>query len=122
MVLDRFGTGHGSISALRRFRLRALKLDAALTSATDRETEAFLPALLGLAASLSLPVAATGVETETERARLSVLGCAEAQGGLFSKPLDAKAAEEILIHGRGHLPTLGSAAVPVRSTPRPPTP
>jgi diguanylate cyclase (GGDEF)-like protein/PAS domain S-box-containing protein len=122
VVLDRFGTGHGSISALRRFRLRALKLDAALTSATDRETEAFLPALLGLAASLSLPVSATGVETETERARLSVLGCAEAQGGLFSKPLDAKAAEGILIHGRGHLPTLGSAAVPVRSTPRPPTP
>ena len=33
VVLDRFGTGHASISALRRFRLRALKLDAALTSA-----------------------------------------------------------------------------------------
>ena len=79
-------------------------------------------ALLGLAASLSLPVSATGVETEAERARLSALGCAEAQGGLFSKPLEAKAAEEILILGSGHLPTLGSAAVPVRSTPRPPTP
>ena len=122
VVLDRFGTGHGSLSALRRFRLRALKLDAGLTSATDRETEAFLPALLGLAAALALPVAATGVETEAELARLRALGCAEAQGGLFSKPLDAQAAEAILIQGGGELPTLGSAAVHVASTPRSPSP
>jgi len=122
VVLDRFGIGHASVSALRRFRLRALKLDAGLTSATDRETEAFLPALLGLAAALSLPVAATGVETEAERARLQALGCAEAQGGLFSKPLDAEAAEAILIHGHGQLPMLGSVAVHVTTTPRSPSP
>src|SRR6185503_949356 len=121
VVLDRFGTGHASISALRRFRLRALKLDAALTSATDGETVAFLPALLGLAAALALPVAATGVETEAERARLQALGCAEAQGGLFSKPLDAEAAEAVLAHGEGQLPTLG-AAVAVSTTPRSPSP
>jgi diguanylate cyclase (GGDEF)-like protein/PAS domain S-box-containing protein len=106
VVLDRFGIGHGSITALRRFRLRGLKLDASLTSATDRETEAFLPALLGLATALALPVAATGVDTEAERARLQALGCAEAQGGLFSKPLDAQAAEAILMRGDGSLPSL----------------
>jgi diguanylate cyclase (GGDEF)-like protein/PAS domain S-box-containing protein len=123
VVLDRFGIGHGSITALRRFRLRALKLDAGLTSATDRETEAFLPALLGLAAALALPVAATGVETEAERARLQALRCAEAQGGLFSKPLDAEAAEAILMRGGGSLPSLRPGTVqPVGSTPRAPSP
>jgi diguanylate cyclase (GGDEF)-like protein/PAS domain S-box-containing protein len=106
VVLDRFGIGHGSITALRRFRLRGLKLDASLTSATDRETEALLPALLGLATAMALPVAATGVETEAERVRLQALGCAEAQGGLFSKPLDAQAAEAILMRGDGSLPSL----------------
>ena len=70
---DRFGIGHGSVNALRRFRLRGLKLDAGLTSATDRETEALLPALFGLAASLALPVAATGVEL-VERGRFEVVG------------------------------------------------
>jgi diguanylate cyclase (GGDEF)-like protein len=121
VVLDRFGIGHGSINALRRFRLRGLKLDAGLTSATDRETEAFLPALLGLAAALALPVTATGVETEGERARLQALECAEGQGGLFSKPLDAEAAEAILAHGAGSLPSLQPAAV-VGSTPGPASP
>ena len=33
VVLDRFGSGQGSINALRRFRLRALKLDAPLAAA-----------------------------------------------------------------------------------------
>ena len=121
VVLDRFGIGHGSINALRRFRLRGLKLDAGLTSATDRETEAFLPALLGLAAALALPVTATGVETEGERARLQALECAEGQGGLFSKPLDAEAAEAILAHGAGSLPSLQPAAV-VGSTRGPASP
>ncbi|PYQ45425.1 MAG: hypothetical protein DMF77_04180, partial [Acidobacteria bacterium] len=117
VVLDRFGVGYGSINALRRFRLRGLKLDAGLTSATDRETATLLPALLGLAASLALPVTATGVETEAERARLQALGCAEAQGGLFSSPLDAQSAEAILAHGGGALPSLRRGVVqPVAST------
>jgi len=123
VVLDRFGVGYGSINALRRFRLRGLKLDAGLTSATDRETATFLPALLGLAASLALPVMATGVETEAERARLQALGCAEAQGGLFSSPLDAQSVEAILIHGGGALPSLRRGVVqPVASTRSAPSP
>jgi EAL domain-containing protein (putative c-di-GMP-specific phosphodiesterase class I) len=117
VVLDRFGVGYGSINALRRFRLRGLKLDAGLTSATDRETATLLPALLGLATSLALPVTATGVETEAERARLQALGCAEAQGGLFSAPLDAPSVEAILIHAGGALPSLRrGVAQPVTST------
>ncbi|HEU0105348.1 MAG TPA: EAL domain-containing protein [Vicinamibacteria bacterium] len=123
VVLDRFGVGYGSINALRRFRLRGLKLDAGLTSATDRETATLLPALLGLAASLALPVTATGVETEAERARLQALGCAEAQGGLFSSPLDAQSVEAILAHGGGALPSLRRGVVqPVASTRGAPSP
>jgi EAL domain-containing protein (putative c-di-GMP-specific phosphodiesterase class I) len=111
VVLDRFGSGQGSINALRRFRLRALKLDAPIAAAGDRETDALRPALLALASALALPVAATGIETEEERARLQDLGCADGQGSFFATPLDAEAAEAILAGGRGALPGLLPVAV-----------
>jgi diguanylate cyclase (GGDEF)-like protein/PAS domain S-box-containing protein len=116
VVLDRFGSGQGSINALRRFRLRSLKLDAPLAAASDRETDALRPALLALASALALPVAATGIETEEERARLSALGCADGQGSFFAKPLDAEAAEAILAGGHGALPALLPVAVRASST------
>ena len=122
VVLDRFGSGQGSINALRRFRLRALKLDTPLAAAGDRETDALRPALLALASALALPVAATGIETEEERARLQALGCSEGQGGYFSKPLAAEAAEAILAEGRGALPSLvrspSGPAPPLTGPPR----
>jgi diguanylate cyclase (GGDEF)-like protein/PAS domain S-box-containing protein len=122
VVLDRFGSGHASAAALRRFRLRGVKLDPALAADLDREgdldRDPFLRALLGLASALDLPVAAVGVETEAQRERLQRLGCAEAQGGLFSKPLDAEGAEAMLGRGAGRLPSLRpEAAVPAPSTP-----
>jgi diguanylate cyclase (GGDEF)-like protein/PAS domain S-box-containing protein len=111
VVLDRFGSGQGSINALRRFRLCALKLDAPIAAAGDRETDALRPALLALASALAIPVAATGIETEDERARLQALGCADGQGSYFARPLDADAAEALLASGRGALPGLLPLAV-----------
>jgi diguanylate cyclase (GGDEF)-like protein/PAS domain S-box-containing protein len=116
VVLDRFGSGQGSINALRRFRLRALKLDAPIAAAGDRETEALRPALLALASALALPVAATGIETDEERTRLQALGCADGQGSYFAKPLDAAAAEALLASGRGALPALFPVAARASSS------
>jgi diguanylate cyclase (GGDEF)-like protein/PAS domain S-box-containing protein len=123
VVLDRFGSGHASINALRRFRLRGLKLDPALAGAADRETEALLPALIALASALALPVTATGVENDEQRERLQALGCVEAQGGHFSRPLDADAAEAVLASAGGALPLVRAAVLSsVRSTPGPSSP
>jgi diguanylate cyclase (GGDEF)-like protein/PAS domain S-box-containing protein len=116
VVLDRFGSGQGSINALRRFRLRALKLDAPIAAAGDRETDALRPALLALASALALPVAATGIETEEERARLQALGCTDGQGSYFAKPLDAGEAEAILAAGHGALPALSPLAIRASSS------
>ncbi|HUG51976.1 MAG TPA: EAL domain-containing protein [Vicinamibacteria bacterium] len=109
VVLDRFGSGHASIAALRRFRLGALKLDPGLVAEAEREGDTLLPTLLGVASALSLPVAAVGVETEAQRRRLFALGCVEAQGAHFSKPLEAQAAEAMLARGGGGLPSLRPA-------------
>lgn len=120
IVLDGFGSGQASIAALRRFRLRGVKLDPALVTAGDRETSALLPALMGIASALSLPLAAAGVETEPQRARVQAMGCTEAQGPHFAKPLDAAAAAELLAQGAGALPRLQPAHARVPSTPTPP--
>ncbi|HEV7500972.1 MAG TPA: EAL domain-containing protein, partial [Vicinamibacteria bacterium] len=120
IVLDRFGSGQASIAALRRFRLRGVKLDPALVTAGDRETSALLPALMGIASALSLPLAAAGVETEVQRARVQAMGCTEAQGPHFAQPLDAAAAAELLAQGAGALPRLQPALARVPSTPTSP--
>ncbi|PYQ52208.1 MAG: hypothetical protein DMF78_11710, partial [Acidobacteria bacterium] len=77
VVLDRFGSGQASAAAVRRFRLRGVKLDPALVADLDGEDDLdrdpFLRALLGLATALELPVAAVGVESETQRKRLQAL-------------------------------------------------
>jgi EAL domain-containing protein (putative c-di-GMP-specific phosphodiesterase class I) len=41
-------------------------------------------------------VVAEGVETEGQLTQLKALGCEYAQGFLFSRPLDARAAEQLL--------------------------
>jgi EAL domain-containing protein (putative c-di-GMP-specific phosphodiesterase class I) len=110
VVVDRFGSGQGSINALRRFRLAGVKLDPALAEGGDTETETLLPALLGVASALHLPVAAAGIGSEEQRTRLLTAGALEGQGPLFSRPLELAAAEEVLARAGGVLPLLGSAA------------
>ena len=114
VTLDRFGSGHASIAALRRFPLRELKLDSALLDGTERDHDPLLSALFGVAAALALPVAAVGVETDVQRQRLRALGCLQAQGSHFAKPLTAEAAEAMLAGAGGRLPMLGAAAEPAR--------
>ncbi len=106
VVLDRFGSGQASVNVLRRFRLSGVKLDPALAIAEGREMETLVPALLRLASALALPVAAAGIETDDQRARLHALGCGEGQGPLFSTALEAAEAEAVLAQGGGGLPSL----------------
>jgi hypothetical protein len=42
-------------------------------------------------------VVAEGIETELQARELERLGCTHAQGFLFSRPLSAKAAEELIV-------------------------
>ena len=124
VVLDRFGSGQASVNVLRRFRLSGVKLDAALATAEGRDAQTLVPALLRLASALSLPVIAAGLETEEQRARLHLLGCAEGQGPLLAKALEPTGAEALLVGGGGRLPILRpgaaaalTAAAPGRTSP-----
>jgi EAL domain-containing protein (putative c-di-GMP-specific phosphodiesterase class I) len=87
--LDDFGTGFSSLAVLRDLPIREIKVDRTfvngLTSSTADET--IVRSTIGLAHDLELVVTAEGVEDEETLRRLAELGCDEAQGYFFSKPL-----------------------------------
>jgi diguanylate cyclase (GGDEF)-like protein/PAS domain S-box-containing protein len=99
LSIDDFGKGYSSLSYLHRFPINTLKIDRSFVSQMNFDTENFEIArtITTLAHTLGMDVIAEGVETDRQFAQLKALGCEFGQGYLFSKPLDSKAAESLLI-------------------------
>jgi diguanylate cyclase (GGDEF)-like protein len=90
LAIDDFGTGYCSLSYLHRFPLDILKVDKAFVDGLhDAEGAEIVAAVVGLAHALGLDVVAEGVETEHQLAILRQMGCDQAQGFLFSRPVPA---------------------------------
>lgn len=87
--LDDFGTGHASITSLRRFAIGRLKIDRTFVSQVDRDEEQrrMIAAILGMADRLGLETLAEGVESVGEHALLSQLGCDHVQGFGIARPM-----------------------------------
>ena len=96
--IDDFGIGYSSLSYVQEFNFDTLKIDRAFVKnvTTNSKTAALTQALIGMSRSLNLNVIAEGVETEEELKFLLAQGCDAMQGYLFSRPLPAKAFEELL--------------------------
>lgn len=94
--IDDFGTGYSSLSYLRRFSVDKLKIDQSFVRDLDRSPDdvGIVRAIIQMAASLGLKTIAEGVESEPMAQLLCDLGCEEAQGYGFARPLppDALAA------------------------------
>jgi EAL domain-containing protein (putative c-di-GMP-specific phosphodiesterase class I) len=87
--LDDFGTGHASISAVRRFNISRIKIDRSFVMKSDRDPEQqkLIAAILTMAERLDLETLAEGVETVGEHALLSQLGCDHVQGFGIGRPM-----------------------------------
>ncbi|HEX8557434.1 MAG TPA: EAL domain-containing protein [Pyrinomonadaceae bacterium] len=98
LSIDDFGTGYSSLSYLHRFPIDTLKIDRSfVTQMTDNaENAEIVRTIVTLARSLDMDVIAEGVETREQLRRLGSLGCDYGQGYLFSRPVGAGQAVELL--------------------------
>ena len=87
--LDDFGTGHASITTIRRFAVRRLKIDRSFVTKVDqdRDQQKLVSAIVSLAERLGLETLAEGVETAAEHAMLCQLGCGHVQGFGLARPM-----------------------------------
>lgn len=89
IAIDDFGTGFSSLSYLQRLPIDRLKIDRAfVTEITGSARGSSIAAMIiSLGHNLGLTVIAEGVEDETQAQILLDLGCPQAQGFLFGKPM-----------------------------------
>lgn len=87
--LDDFGTGHASITNIRRFAVSRIKIDRSFVTRVDedREQQKMIAAILSMAERLGLQTLAEGVETVGEHAMLAQLGCNHVQGYSIGRPM-----------------------------------
>ena len=98
LVVDDFGTGFSSLEYFKRFEVQGLKIDRSFISGLGRSREdtAIVTATLAFASALDLAVTAEGVETELQLDQLRLLGCQQAQGYLFARPVPAGEVPKLL--------------------------
>lgn len=91
LSIDDFGTGYSSLAYLKRFAVDKLKIDQSFTSGIreDPRDRAIVRAIIDIALSMKVRTIAEGVEDEALATTLHGLGCHEAQGYLYSRPLTA---------------------------------
>jgi len=109
LVIDDFGTGESSLSHLASLPLRTLKIDRTFVSklGTDSVDGQVAQALIAVGQALSLRVLGEGAETTEQLQELRRLGCASAQGYVFSPPVPEHEISAMLQSGGRLVRTLG---------------
>jgi len=96
--MDDFGTGYSSLGVLHQFPIDGLKIDRSFISQMSQGEEklSFVQMMLNLAHGLGIDAIAEGVETTEQIALLKSLGCAYAQGNLYSKAVEPDEAQRLI--------------------------
>jgi diguanylate cyclase (GGDEF)-like protein/PAS domain S-box-containing protein len=99
IAIDDFGTGYSSLSYLQQLPIDHLKIDRSFISGTEQAEGNLhiVNSIISLARALGLSVVAEGVEREEQLTSLRDLRCDNAQGFMFSRPLDAEGAAEYIL-------------------------
>ena len=95
--LDDFGTGFSSLALLRRLPFDEVKIDRSFVAelGVTRGDTALVQGLISLSHRVGRIVVAEGVETLQQLGGLLQSGCDQAQGYLFSRPVEPARASEL---------------------------
>ena len=126
LAIDDFGAWYSSLGAFAHLPLDAVKLDHRYVRGVggDLDGDTIVSAVISLAHAHGLYVVAEGVESWSESARLTDLGCDRAHGYLFASPQRADRARWLLQQGtgwRGGVLEPGATAAQGLPRPRPTT-
>jgi EAL domain-containing protein (putative c-di-GMP-specific phosphodiesterase class I) len=98
LAIDDYGTGHTSLSSLKRLPVDAIKIHESFVDelGSDPDQAPIVNAIVELAHALGFGTVAEGVETAVQLEQLRRLGCDGAQGFLFGRPAPAAETEALL--------------------------
>jgi len=98
IVLDDFGTGFSTLGYLKNLPIDGVKIDMSFVAEVTRDASdvAIVSGIVSMARELHLYTVAEGVETSAQLERLRELGCDQAQGYYFTRPVSAEACEKLL--------------------------
>jgi diguanylate cyclase (GGDEF)-like protein len=98
LSIDDFGTGYSSLGYLQKFPIDTLKIDRVFVRSMEdgRQNGEIVRAVLALSDSLNLEAIAEGIESIHQFHQLRILSCRYGQGYLFSAPVAATDAEQLL--------------------------
>jgi diguanylate cyclase (GGDEF)-like protein/PAS domain S-box-containing protein len=109
LAIDDFGTGYSSLSYLRRFPVDTIKIDKSFIDgvAAGGDALALAHVIVRMGQTLNLETVAEGVELPSQAAALRRMGCRQAQGFYFARPMVADDATDLLTRGGQLLPLVG---------------
>ena len=97
--IDDFGTGYSSLNYLRRLPLDKIKVDRSFVKdLRSPGGAAVAKTIVHLGNELGLTSIAEGIETPEQEAAMMSMGCTEAQGFLFAKPMPLDELSELLLN------------------------
>jgi len=96
LSIDDFGTGHSSLSYLKKLPVHKLKIDQSFIKdiPENEEDVAIVKTIIALAQNLDLSLIAEGVETFAQKEFLVKNGCTSIQGYYYGEPMPANEIKE----------------------------
>jgi EAL domain-containing protein (putative c-di-GMP-specific phosphodiesterase class I) len=101
IALDDFGTGYSSLNYLMSFPVDTIKIDRSfvMNCTSKNKNLVIIKAIIAMGHSLGKKIVAEGIETEEQYHLMKKLGCDEAQGYYFKRPVPKDEFAKLLARG-----------------------
>ncbi len=96
--IDDFGTGYSSLMLIHNIDADVIKIDKSFVDEIqqDHKSRVLIESIISIANNLDMETIAEGVETADQGRELLKLGCLNAQGYYYSKPVDFESAADLI--------------------------